>query len=93
MIRLSVFYPKGDDITFDHDYYASSHVPMCAAAWGVDGEIDRGVDGPNVAAVHFKFDSLEAMQTAVSSPKMGEILGDVPNYTNATPVMQVSETS
>jgi uncharacterized protein (TIGR02118 family) len=93
MIRLSVFYPKGDDITFDHDYYANSHVPMCTAAWGVTGEIDRGVDGPNVAAVHFKFESMEALQAATSSPKMGDIIADVGNYTNATPVMQVSETA
>ncbi len=91
MIRLSVLYPAGDDITFDHDYYRSSHVPMCTEAWNVGAEIDKGVDGPYVAAVHFFFESLDQMQAAMASPKIGDIRADVANYTNASPVMQVSE--
>jgi len=33
MIKLTVSYPKGDDVTFDHDYYKNSHVPMCVDAF------------------------------------------------------------
>ncbi|MFM2072401.1 MAG: hypothetical protein RLZZ623_2664 [Actinomycetota bacterium] len=91
MIRLSVLYPSGDDITFDHDYYRNTHVPMCTAAWNVGAEIDKGTSGPYVAAVHFFFESSEAMDSAFTSPKMGDIMGDLVNYTNAAPVMQVSE--
>ena len=32
-----------------------------------------------------------AMQTALSSPKMADVMADVANYTNIAPVMQVSE--
>lgn len=91
MIRVSVLYPAGDGITFDHDYYRESHVPMCTEAWNVTAEIDKGVNGPYVGAVHLFFESLEAMQTAMASEKTGAIMADVANYTNATPVMQISE--
>lgn len=90
MIRLSVLYPKGDDKTFDHDYYRDRHVPLCARTWEPEGvEIDRGVDGPYEAAVHVLFKSQDAMNAALS--KSGELMADVPNYTNITPVMQISQ--
>ena len=88
---MSVLYPSGDDSTFDHDYYKNSHVPMCCSAWNVGAEIDKGIDGPNVAAVHFFFESLEQMQTAMGVPATGEVMADVANYTNIAPVIQVSE--
>jgi uncharacterized protein (TIGR02118 family) len=91
MIRVSVLYPGGDDVKFDHDYYKSTHVPMCCAAWNVGAEIDKGINGPNVAAVHFFFESMDQFQAAMGSPKTGDIMADVANYTNATPVMQISE--
>ena len=91
MIRLSVFYPAGDGVTFDHDYYKNSHVPMCTKAFNCRAEIDKGTNGPYVAGVHFFFDSPEAVQAAMALPAMGSIMGDIPNYTNAQPVIQTSE--
>ena len=91
-VRFSVFYPSGDDATFDHDYYRDKHVPLAVRTWGLDGaEIDKGVDGPYVAAVHFTFDSLEAMGTAMAGEGTGEVMADVANYTDIAPVMQTSE--
>ena len=92
MIRMSVFYPKGEGSTFDHDYYRTKHVPLCLSSWNLEGaEIDRGVDGPYEAAVHFRFDSSEAMQAAMGGPGTAAIMGDIANYTNIGPVIQVSE--
>jgi uncharacterized protein (TIGR02118 family) len=92
MIRVSVSYPSGEGSTFDHDYYAATHVPLAASAWNpVKTEIDKGINGPNVAAVHFYFDSLDAFQAAMGSPKTGDVMADVANYTNIAPVLQVSE--
>ncbi|HUZ42987.1 MAG TPA: EthD family reductase [Acidimicrobiales bacterium] len=89
---MSVFYPSSEGATFDHDYYRNSHVPLCLKTWGLDSaEIDRGVDGPYVAAVHFKFDSPEALQAAMGAPGTGEVLADVANYTSIAPVLQTSE--
>ena len=92
MIRLSVFYPASEGATFDHDYYKNKHVPLACKAWGLSGaEIDKGVDGPYVAAVHFTFDSLEAMGAAMASEGTGEVMADVANYTSIAPVLQTSE--
>ena len=92
MIRLSVFYPATEGATFDHDYYRDKHVPLAVKAWGLSGaEIDTGVDGPYVAAVHFIFDSMEAMGAAMASEGTGEVMADVANYTSITPVLQTSE--
>lgn len=92
MIRLSVFYPKTDGAKFDHDYYRDQHVPLACRTWGLDGaEIDKGVDGPYEAAVHFTFDSLEALGAAMGAEGTGAVLADVANYTTIQPVMQTSE--
>ena len=34
---------------------------------------------------------MEAMQGALGSPQMADVMADIPNYTNIAPVMQVSE--
>ena len=92
MIRLSVFYPATDGATFDHDYYRDTHVPLAVSSWGLDGaEIDRGVDGPYVAAVHFRFESVDALNAAMAAPGTGAVLADVANYTSILPVLQTSE--
>lgn len=92
MIRVSVLYPDTDGAAFDHDYYADSHVPLCCSTWGLGGaEIDRGVNGPYVAAVHFQFESMEALGAAMASEGTAAIRADVANYTTIVPVMQVSE--
>lgn len=92
MIRFSVFYPSTEGATFDHDYYRTKHVPLAVKTWGLDrAEIDKGVDGPYVAAVHFKFDSPEALAAAMGAAGTGEVLADVANYTSIAPVVQTSE--
>jgi uncharacterized protein (TIGR02118 family) len=94
MIRLSVFYPTTEGATFDHDYYRNHHVPLALNAWGLEkdkAEIDKGVSGPYVAAVHFQFPNQEAVSAAMGAEGTGAVLADVANYTNITPVMQTSE--
>jgi uncharacterized protein (TIGR02118 family) len=91
-IRLSVFYPSTEGATFDHDYYRDKHVPLAAKTWGLDSfEIDKGVDGPYVAAVHFRFDSQDALAAALANEHTGDVLADVANYTTIAPVLQTSE--
>ena len=91
MIRLSVLYPKTDGATFDHDYYKNSHVPLACSTWGVGAEIDKGINGPYEAAVHFTFESTDAMNAAMAAEGTGAIMADVANYTTIMPVMQTSE--
>ncbi len=92
MIKVSVYYPSGEGSTFDHEYYRSKHVPLAMQTWGLaDSEIEKGINGPYVAAVHFRFDSLDALNAAMAAPGTADVMADVPNYTNITPVMQTSE--
>jgi uncharacterized protein (TIGR02118 family) len=92
MIRLSVLYPETEGATFDHDYYVNSHVPLALKTWGLDSaEIDKGINGPYVAAVHFTFESLDAMSAAMGSPDTGALMVDVANYTTIQAVLQTSE--
>jgi uncharacterized protein (TIGR02118 family) len=93
MVRFSVFYPSAEGSMFDHDYYRSSHVPLCRDTWHpARVEIDRGIDGPNVGAVHFFFDTAEDFQAALASEGTAAIMADVANYTTIVPVTQLSET-
>jgi len=92
MIRLSVYYPAARGARFDHDYYRDTHVPLCCATWHpIEAVIDRGIDGPYVAAVHFTFASTDALEAAMASPETEMVRADVPNYTDIGPVRQVSE--
>ncbi|MBI2709599.1 MAG: EthD family reductase [Actinobacteria bacterium] len=92
MIRMSVLYPTTEGASFDHDYYRDSHVPLCVRTWDpVSAEIDRGMAGPYVAAVHFTFASTEAMEAAMGLPGTGDVLADVANYTSIQPIIQTSE--
>lgn len=90
MIRVSVLYPKGDDVTFDLDYYKTKHMEIVKRTMKpVRVEVDSGVDGPYIAAGHLYFDSLEAMGAAMGEG--GEAVADIPNFTNAQAAFQVSQ--
>jgi len=92
MIQVSVYYPDTEGATFDHEYYATTHVPMAKAAWGLsDAVIEKGVNGPFVAAVHVQFESMDALGAAMSSDDSAAVLADLPNFTTIAPQMQISE--
>jgi uncharacterized protein (TIGR02118 family) len=94
MMRLSVLYPVTEGATFDHDYYRTKHVPLCSETWKpARVEVDRGVNGPYVAAVHFLFPSSDALHAALGSEGTAAITADVANYTQIEPVVQISETT
>ena len=98
MIKLSVMYPKSEDLKFDMNYYLESHIPMLRRLIGPSLKgcsIDRAAMGPDLPVLYavianLLFESVEAMQAALAehAPKL---MADIPNYTNAQPVLQVSE--
>jgi uncharacterized protein (TIGR02118 family) len=100
VIKISVFYPNGEGAKFDMAYYCSSHMPMVnrLLAPAIKGmSVDQGIGGfgpgslaPFIAAGHLTFDSVEAFQAAFA-PHAEEIMGDIPNYTNLQPTIQISE--
>ena len=100
MIEVSVAYPAGEGRTFDMDYYLKTHIPLFQKRMGAAMKsirVSRGIAGglpgspaPFVAMVHATFDSAEAFATAFA-PHAAEIQGDVPNYTNIQPSVQIGE--
>lgn len=100
MIKVSVLYPGGEGKTFDMDYYCNKHIPLLKELVGPalkNVQVDHGlagmVPGSNadfMAIGHLHFESLESFQ-ANFGPHMPVLMGDIPNFTNATPVGQISE--
>jgi uncharacterized protein (TIGR02118 family) len=100
MIKVSVMYPYAPGARFDHDYYRDKHMPLLAARMGAACKsytIDKGLAGgapgappTYIGMCHVFADSVESFQAAFG-PHAKEILGDIPNYTDLKPVMQISE--
>lgn len=100
MIKVSVMYPNTPGARFDHDYYRDTHMPMVKARLGTACRyytVDKGLagDAPGeaptyVGMCHIFCDSLEAFQAAFG-PHADAIMADIPNYTDLTPVLQISE--
>ena len=96
MIKVSIMYPNTPGVQFDHDYYRDKHLPLIQSRLGADLKyytIDKGLTGettPYVAMCHLICDSLEAYRSA-RAPHAEEIRGDIRNFTNQTPVTQISE--
>jgi uncharacterized protein (TIGR02118 family) len=100
MIKISVLYPQASGKRFDMAYYRDKHMPLVKARMGdklkfytVDQGLAGGTpDSPPVyaAAGHLHCDSVEAFQAGFG-PHTKEIMGDIPNYTDITPLIQISE--
>ena len=99
-VKINILYPHADGKTFDMDYYRNSHMPMVAELFGeplIRYDIETGISGrtpedplPYLAIGTFYFDTLEAYNQAFA-PHAEQILGDIPNYTDIQPVVQISE--
>jgi len=100
MIKVSVMYPNTLGARFDHQYYRDKHMPMLKARLGdackhytVDKGLAGGAPGAPATYVgmcHIFCDSIEAFQAGFG-PHAKEIMADIPNYTDQSPVIQMSE--
>jgi uncharacterized protein (TIGR02118 family) len=100
MIKVAFFYPSDEGNSFDHEYFLNHHMPLVADRLGealLAYEAEAGLDStdgsdaqPYLAAVHMSFESKAAFDDAFA-PVSEELVSDIPKYTNATPVMQISE--
>lgn len=100
MVKISVMYKLAEGGRFDMDYYCKQHIPMLqdklgeacqgiAVDMGLTGE-EPGSPPPFVAMAHLFFESVEAFQNAFG-PQADTILADVPSYTNAEMLIQISQ--
>ena len=101
MIRLAVMYPKTADSTFDMDYYLTKHMPLVRERLSASGltatHVDEGLGGgapgepaPYAVICNLTFDTMDGFQGAMAAHG-GELMGDIPHFTNVQPTLQVSQ--
>ena len=100
MIKVSVIYPDKAGAKFDHAYYRARHLPLIKSRMGEGLKyyaIDKGLSdaagktpGTYVAMCHLLCDSMEAYRSSFG-PHAKEINGDIRNFTDIAPIVQISE--
>lgn len=100
MIQVTFLYPNKPGSRFNADYYIDVHMPLAikllgSALKGVSAEIGLSSampdsPPPNAAMAAFRFESLKAFTDAVM-PHYPTLQGDIPNYTDIAPVVQISD--
>ncbi|MWV18352.1 EthD family reductase [Pseudomonas sp. L-22-4S-12] len=100
MIKVSVLYPNHSGVQFDFGYYCGPHMLLVRECLGEACQgiaVDQGLAGgepgrpaPYVAVGHLFFASLEAFQRSFA-PHAERIMADLANFTDAQPLVQISE--
>jgi uncharacterized protein (TIGR02118 family) len=102
MIKICILYPNKTNARFDMGYYVNKHMPLSIKLLGAHPgfkgvSVERGVSGglpaadaAYVAMCHFLFDSLENFAAAFAQ-HAAVLQGDIPNYTDLEPIIQVNE--
>jgi uncharacterized protein (TIGR02118 family) len=102
MVKISIRYPHKQGSRFDMDYYLNVHMPMSierlSAADGFRGvTVAHGVsvglpelEPVIIASCDYLFDSFEDFLAAFQ-PHAEVLQGDIANYTDVEPAIQVDE--
>jgi len=100
MVKVSVLYPNKPGSRFDVEYYLNTHMPMAARLLGpavkaITVEIGHPGPGPEdtppfAAICGFTSETVEDFMGAFS-PVASQLQGDIPNYTDIEPVIQISD--
>lgn len=93
---ITVVFPNEPDAKYDIDYYGLHHMPLVKEQWakyGVTGwNVRKFEPGPDGAEPKYAFgsdvfwESKEKLQAAFSGPEAAGIMGDVPNFSNKSPI-------
>ena len=101
MIRVTVSYPNEQGKKFDWSYYTETHLPLVHRHLDPMGlvrtEVDKGISGPDptapasfVAVAHLIFNTVGEVHEAFKAAGRA-VMGDIPNYTDINPTIQISE--
>jgi uncharacterized protein (TIGR02118 family) len=100
MATVTVMYAAKPESKFDMDYYLNTHMKMVEASWGPSGlrgyKVLRGTPGADGAAppyhvlVNLDFTSAAAFAASVAETG-AKVMGDVPNFTDIQPSLQVND--
>ena len=101
MIRVTVSYSNEQDKKFDWGYYTNTHLPLLHEHLDSRGlvrlEMDKGISAPDptepppfIAVAHLFSNTVAEVHDAFKA--VGRpVMGDIPNYTDIKPVIQISE--
>lgn len=99
MIKVSAMYPNTEGKKFDLDYYCSTHLDLVTGLLSDAlkhisfdsglGSAAPGSPAPYVAIGNLYFESMESFQGSFG-PNAEKIMGDLPNFTDIEPVIQIS---
>ncbi len=99
-ITVTVMYPNTPGSKFDMDYYMGPHNELVSKLWGGNLISFRAIKGigtphPDTPAPYQVMAILELESMDVLQQVMGEhgedVMGDIPNFTDAAPIVQISE--
>ena len=102
MVRISILYPNTPGARFDLRYYVKTHMPMSIRLLSVHPgfrgvSVEQGLSGTTpgsppafIAVCHINFLSVEDF-VAAFAPNEEVLRGDMPNYTDISPVIQFNE--
>jgi uncharacterized protein (TIGR02118 family) len=100
-ITITVLYPNTPGSRFDLDYFVNTHIPLVETHWrgrgltGVRllkgaGTADPATPPPYQVITVLGFESLEAFRAAARQSG-AEVMGDVGNFTDVTPIVQIND--
>lgn len=102
LFNICSIYPKQEGGHFDFEYYLNIHMPrsielLSKANGFVKVSVEQGVElmehnieSSYVAMCHYYFETLEDFLSAFL-PYADELQGDIINYTNIQPTIQINE--
>ena len=101
MIRVTVAYNNESGKKFDWDYFTGAHNRLVHRELDSRGlirlEQDKGISSPDpnapppfVGLAHLTFNTLEEVHQAFQAAGAA-VMGDIPNYTDIEPTIQISE--
>ncbi|MCI0810613.1 MAG: EthD family reductase [Chloroflexi bacterium] len=102
MIKVTVLYPNDEGKKFDHGYWSTTHLAIVQDLLGpmglVNVDMEKGISGtdpntpaPFIAVGHLFFNTTDEVHAAFSTHG-GAVMGDIPNFTDIEPQLQISET-
>lgn len=101
MATLSVVYPRSPGARFDYDYYQNKHLPLAGRRWADSGltggeallgrSAADGSEPPYFAIGIIHFDSDAALNAALTGEHAPEVMGDIRNFTDVQPVVQIND--
>jgi uncharacterized protein (TIGR02118 family) len=100
MFKVSVMYPNQAGARFDIDYYRTRHMQLVRTHMQPHGlvrtEVLKGLSGtagqpaPYICIGNLYFETAEGYEKGIAA-SAGALRADIPNFTDVSPVRQISE--